>query len=88
MFRVGGMPQIGEHLPAPGLDLGGARVLVLVDHVLVRRLDEEPARVIVHPGADEGGQVETGVAVEHRLVVDDLVRGLRQRLALWKPCSR
>ena len=34
--------------------------------------------LLVHPGGDERGQVEAGVAVEHHLVEDDLVRRLRQ----------
>src|SRR6516162_62074 len=33
--RIGGVPQIGEHVDAARFDLGGLRVLVLVDHVLV-----------------------------------------------------
>ena len=88
VFRVGGVPQVGEHLPAAGFDLRGAGVLVLVDHVLVRRLQRQAVGVIVHPGADEGGQVEAGVAVEHRLVVDDLVGGFRQRFASGQAGAR
>ena len=32
---LGGVPQVGQHLDAPPLDLGRLGVLVLVDHVLV-----------------------------------------------------
>ena len=60
-------------------------ILVLVDHVLVGGLDVETTCVVVHPGADEGGEVEAGVAVEHRLVVDHLVGGLGEGLARREP---
>ena len=36
----------------------------------------------LHPGRHEGGEVEAGVAVEHELVVDDLV-GRPRRHAPW-----
>ena len=35
--RLGRVPQVGQHVHAAPLDLGGLRVLVLVDHVLVDR---------------------------------------------------
>ena len=78
----------GDHLPAAGLDRRRLRVLVLVDHVLVGRLGVEPVGVRVHPGAHERGEVQPGVAVEHRLVVDDLVGGLGERLARRQDVER
>ena len=83
----GSVPEVGEHGDAAGLDLGGLRVLVLVDHVLVERRGVEPVGLLVHPGGDEGGEVEPGVAVEHHLVQDDLVRRLRQHLAVGQPVA-
>jgi hypothetical protein len=58
---------------AAALDLGGLRVFVLVDDVLVRRLRHQARGLRLHPRGHEGGQVEPGVAVQHQLVVDDLV---------------
>src|SRR5262249_28070810 len=50
------------------------RVLVLVDHVLVERLGDQPGGLRLHPRGDERRHVQPGVAVERELVVDDLVR--------------
>ena len=85
---IGSVPQVGEHGDAAGLDLGGLRVLVLVDHVLVERGGVQPVGLLVHPGGDEGGEVEPGVPVEHDLVQHDLVRRLRQHLPLGQPPLR
>ena len=79
-FRGRHAPQVGEDPPAAVFDRRRGRVLVLVDHVLVVRLLVETIGVLVHPGRDERGEVQTGVPVEHRLVVDDLVGGLRKQL--------
>ena len=80
LLGVGRVPQRRDHLPAAGLDRGGLRVLVLVDHVLVGRLGVQLVGERIHPRADEGREVQPRVAVEHRLVVDDLVGRLGQRL--------
>ena len=58
------VPQVGEHPHAARLDLGGLRVLVLVDHVLVERRRVEAVGLLVHPRGDERREVEAGVAVE------------------------
>ncbi len=71
------MPQVGEDVDTTRLHLGSLWVLVLVNHVLGCALDHQPVRVRIHPGGHERGQIEPRVAVEHQLVVDDLVRGLR-----------
>ncbi len=80
---VGGrrVPEAREHVHAAQLELGRLRVLVLVDHVLVEGLGHEPVGLGLHPGRHEGGQVEPGVAVEHELVVDDLVGGVGRHAA-------
>ena len=72
------MPELGEDLPATILDGGGRTVLVLVDHVLVEGLAVELVGVFVHEGAHERGEVEPGVAIEHRFVVDQLIGGVWQ----------
>ncbi len=70
------MPEVGKDAPAIGFDRGGLRILVLVDHVLVERLGIQFGGVIVHRRADERREIEPRIAVEHRFVVDDLIRGL------------
>ena len=74
---LGGPEEPGEHVDAPVLQLHALGVLVPVDRVLVERLGHEPVGLLVHPGGDEGGEVEGGVAVERQLVVDELVGGVR-----------
>ena len=72
------MPQPGEHPHAACLQFGRARILVLVDHVLVEAVSAISARRLgFHPGAHERGQVQPGVAVEHQFVVHDLIRDVR-----------
>ena len=68
------VPQPAQHVHAALLELGRARVLVLVDHVLVERLGHEPVGLGLHPRRDERREVEPGVAVEHELVAHELVR--------------
>ena len=68
-----GVEEVGHHRHAPRLDRRGHRVLVLVDHVLVERLGHQLLGLGVHPGRDEGGEVEPRAAVEHQLVVDEAV---------------
>ncbi len=69
----GRVPQVGEDRHAPVLDGRGLRVLVLVDHVLVDGLGHQLVGLRLHPGRDEGGQVQPGAAVEQQLVVHQLV---------------
>ena len=78
------VPEVGEDVHAARLDLGGLRVLVLVDHVLVEALGHELLGLRLHPRRHERGHVQPRVAVEHQLVVDDLVRDVRRHLALRK----
>jgi len=83
------MPQVGQDADAPLLQHGRLRVLVFIDHVLVRAFGHQQLRMGLHPGGDERGQVEPGVAVEHQLVVDELPRGIgrdrvvSQRVQWW-----
>ena len=79
-LRARGVPEAGDHRPAARLDRGRLRVLVLVDHVLVGRSRSTAWSRTAHPRADEGREVQARVAVEHRLVVHDLVRRPRIHL--------
>ncbi len=74
--QVLGVEQVGDHAHAAGLDRGGGRVLVLVDHVLVERLGHQLLGLRVHPRGDERRQVQPRAAVEHQLVVDEPVGGI------------
>ena len=69
-----------QHVDAAHLQLRRLRILVLVDHVLVEALRHERLGLRLHPGGHEGGHVEARVAVEHQLVVDDLVRDVGRKL--------
>src|SRR5262249_45048682 len=80
-----GVPESAEHLDAAHLDRRGLRVLVLVDHVLVETLGHQLLGLRLHPGGPEGREVHTRVAVQHQLVVDDLVGDVGGHLAL---CER
>jgi hypothetical protein len=82
---VRGVPQVPEDVHAAVLELGGLRVLVLVDHVLGRALGHELFGLRLHPCRDERGQVQPGVSVENELVPDDLQRGARQGAVLRQP---
>lgn len=80
-----GVPQVGEDVDAARLDLGGLRVLVLVDHVLVDALAHQTAGAVVRPGGAEGGQVLGRVAVEQQFVVEQGVDDLGGRVLLRHP---
>lgn len=72
----GGVPQVGQDVDAAGLDLGGLRVLVLVDHVLVEADVHQAVYALVRPGGAEGGQVLRRVAVQEQLVAEQFVDDL------------
>ncbi len=74
--RLGSVEQVRHHVHAAPLDLGGLRVLVLVDHVLVEGLGHQAVGLGLHPRRDERREVQAGAAVEQQLVVDQAVRGL------------
>ena len=88
LVRIRRVPEVREDVHAARLDLGGLRVLVLVDHVLVEALGHELLGLGLHPRGHERGDVETRVAVEHELVVDDLVRDVRWHLAFRELVAR
>ena len=61
----GRMPETAEDVHAAHLELGGLRIFVLVDHVLVEALGHQPFRLGPHPRAHEGREVEPRIPVEH-----------------------
>ena len=74
-FRVGRVPQVGQHVYATRFDFGGLRVLVLVDHILVEALIHQAVYLGFLPRLAEGGEVLPRIAVQHQLVMDQLVSG-------------
>ena len=60
---------------ATGLDRGGLRVLVLVDHILVEALIHQAVYLGFLPRLAEGGEVLPRIAIQHQLVMDQLVSG-------------
>ncbi|MDD4836953.1 MAG: hypothetical protein PHU72_07615 [Dethiosulfovibrio sp.] len=58
---------------APRLELGGLGIFVLVYHVFIHTLVHEFVDLRINPGLTEGGQVLSGVSVEHQFVVYKLV---------------
>ena len=66
--------QLRDHVHAAAFDLGGLRILILVDHVLdhvlVERLGHQPVSLGLHPRRHERGQLQPGAAVQQQLVVD------------------
>ena len=82
------VPEVGEDVDAARLEGRGLRILVLVDHVLVEALGHQALGLGLHPRRHERGHVQTRVAVEHQLVVDDLIRDLRRQLALGELVPR
>ena len=63
--------EVGEHAHAALLDLGGARVLRVVDEVAVQVLGDDPLRLRLHPGRDERGQVARRVTLEREVLVHE-----------------
>ena len=82
LVLIRGVPQAGQDVDAARLERRGLRVLVLVDHVLVEALGHQTLGLWLHPRRHERRHVEARVAVEHELVVDDLVRHVRRHLVL------
>ena len=79
------VPQGGQDVHAPRLQLRGLRVLVLVDHVLAEAFGHQLLRLGLHPGGHERGQVEPGVAVQGELVPHGLERRVGQQTVLRQP---
>ncbi len=67
---AGGVEQVGEHADAALLDLGGPRVLGVVDEVRVQVLLDDPLGLGLHPGRHERGEIAHRDAVEDHLLFD------------------
>src|SRR5258708_456764 len=67
------MPQPGENIDTALLNFGGLRVLILINHILVERLRHQSFCFWLHPGGDEGGQVEPGIAIEDQFIMDQAI---------------
>ncbi len=86
--RLGRVPQVGEHVHAPALELCRLRVLVLVDHVLVDRKVHQRVHLRFLPRLAEGREVLARVPVEEQLVGDDLVHRVGIGLGRREPVLR
>ena len=62
--RARGVEEVGQHPDTALLDLGRDRVLGVVDEVAVQVLGDDPLRLGLHPGRDEGGQVALRITFE------------------------
>ena len=80
---AGGVEEVGKHPDAALLDLGGPRVLGVIDEVAVEVLRDDPLRLGLHPGGHEGGEVALRIALE-RQVLRDQAHRLRSRHALLR----
>ena len=83
--RLGRIPQVSHHMHAPPFDLGGLRVLVSVDHVLIDRQRHQGMNLGFLPRLAERGQVLPRVPVEHHLVRHQLERVPGQRPVRREP---
>jgi len=72
--RLGRIPQVSHHVHAPPFYLGGLRVLISVDHVLVDRQRHQGENLRLLPGLAERGKVLPRVAIEHQLIRHQLER--------------
>ena len=84
---IGGMPEVGQDAQTALLQLCRLGIFVLVDDVLVGAFLHQPARLRLHPGAHEGGQVEPGVAVQHQVIVDQLIGQIARQSLLAQPVA-
>ena len=72
---TGGLPrrveEVGEYSDAALLDLGGLRILGVIDEVPVQVLGDDSLGLGLHPGGNEGGQVPHREPVEDQLLADE-----------------
>ena len=75
------MEEPRHDVDAAFLDLGRVRIFVLVDQVLVEALRHQLLGLRFHPSRHERCQVESRIAVQHQLVVNQVVRDVGIELA-------
>jgi hypothetical protein len=73
LVRIRGMPEIGNDLETAFLNLSGLGIFILINHIFFRTFLHQPPRLRLHPGAHKSGQVEPGIAIEHQVIVDQLI---------------
>ena len=61
------MEQVGEHPDAPLLELGGARVLGVIDEIAVQVVRDQPLGLGLHPGRYERREIAHRRSVDHQL---------------------
>jgi hypothetical protein len=76
--------EVGEHADAALLDLGRDRILGVVDEVAVEVFGDDPLRLRLHPGGDEGGEVAPRISLEGHFLVDQPHRVERRHPAFGK----
>ncbi len=69
---LGGLPEVSKHGNATSVHGQGSRVLVLVTGVDHHGFGHELGSLIGHPGVNERGQVESGLAIEAQVRAEKL----------------
>ena len=82
------IPEPGQHAQTAILQLSGLGIFVFIDHVLVGALAHQMQRFWLHPGADKGRQIEHGVAIQHQVVVDELISQIGVQAVLRQLIAR
>ena len=73
----GALKRLGEHPDAALLDLGGLRILGVIDEVRVQVFRDDAVGLGLHPGGDERREIAHRHPVEHHLLFDQSLRFLR-----------
>jgi hypothetical protein len=82
------MPEVGQNPQATLFQISGLGILILVDEILFSTFLHQAAGLGLHPGANEGGQIEPGVAIEEQMVVDELIGPIPAHPVLWEGVLR
>ena len=82
------MPEVGQDPQTALFQFSGLGIFVLVDHVLLGAVLHQLQRLGLHPGAHEGGEIQAGVAVEHQVVVHQLIGQIRLQALVAEPITR
>ena len=67
------MPEVGENPQTTLFEFGGLRVLILINHILLGTLLHQLERLGLHPGTHKGGEIQTCIAIQHQVIVHQLV---------------
>ena len=80
--------EVGEHRNTAIVDHLCLGVFVVVNEIFVQILMDEIARLWLHPGGHEAGQIERGVGVHVQLIVDELVGRVGRHALFWNFLGR